>query len=85
MKDENIEFTIVDDDLFEILGIPDERARVDLTSMIIGEIRSRGLTRAQAAKLLGLEKSEFADLMRLRIEAFSEERLEQLLNSLDQA
>lgn len=57
MKDENQVGEPVDDDLFEILNIPNaanEGARVDLASAITREIRRRGLTQTRAAALLGI-------------------------------
>ena len=83
MKDEKITFTEVDDDLFEILGLPDERARVDLAAAITLEVRRRGLTQTQAAKLLGIKQPDVSAIMNARINGFSQERLERLLNALD--
>ncbi len=83
MKDEEITFTEVDDDIFEILGLPDERAQVDLAAAITLEIRRRGLTQTQAAKLLGIKQPDVSAIMNARIDGFSQERLERLLNSLD--
>lgn len=85
MNDE-IEITTVGDELFEILGIPngaDERARVDLASAISLEIRRRGLTQTQAAKILGVKQPDVSAIMNVRIGGFSQERLERLLNALD--
>jgi predicted XRE-type DNA-binding protein len=76
----------VDDELFEILNIPnapDEKARVDLAAAITLEIRRRGLTQARAAALLGVSQPDVSALMNARIDGFSQERLERLLNALD--
>lgn len=58
--------TVVGDDLFEILGIPnaaDELARVDLAAVIVREIRRRGLLHAAAAELLEIPQSDVAALI----------------------
>lgn len=86
MKDEDHAITIVHDELFEVLNIPnaaEELVRVDLASAITGEIRRRGLTQTQAAKLLGIKQPDVSAIMNARIEGFSQERLERLLNALD--
>ncbi|MBW3570471.1 MAG: helix-turn-helix domain-containing protein [Gemmatimonadetes bacterium] len=86
MKDEKPSVRVVDDDLFEILGIPDapeERARVDLAAAITLEIRRRGLTQSRAAALLGISQPDVSAIMNARIDGFSQERLERLLNALD--
>jgi predicted XRE-type DNA-binding protein len=84
--DDNITCTTVSDELFEILNIPnaaEERARADLASAISLEIRRRGLTQAQAAKILGVKQPDVSAIMNARIDGFSQERLERLLNALD--
>jgi predicted XRE-type DNA-binding protein len=84
--DDNITCTTVSDELFEILNIPnaaEERARADLASAISLEIRRRGLTQAQAAKILGVTQPDVSAIMNARIGGFSQERLERLLNALD--
>jgi predicted XRE-type DNA-binding protein len=86
MRGDNDIRPAVDDDLFEILDIPnapDERARVDLASAITREIRRRGLTQVRAAALLGISQPDVSALMNARVEGFSQERLERLLNALD--
>jgi predicted XRE-type DNA-binding protein len=86
MKDENETVRVVDDDLFEILGIPDapdERARVDLASAITREIRRRKLTQVRAAALLSISQPDVSAIMNARVDGFSQERLERLLNALD--
>lgn len=78
--------TIGHDDLFEILRIPnavDERVRVDLASAITREIRRRGLTQTPAAALLGISQPDVSAIMNARVDGFSQERLERLLNALD--
>lgn len=77
---------LVEDDLLEILDIPnapDERVRLDLASAITREIRRRGLTQMRAAALLGISQADVSAIMNARIDGFSQERLERLLNALD--
>jgi predicted XRE-type DNA-binding protein len=85
MKDETQIGQPVDDDLFEILNIPnaaDERVRVDLASAITRELRRRGMTQARAAALLGVSQPDVSAIMNVRIDAFSRERLEKTLKKL---
>lgn len=77
----------IDGDILEHLGIPgaaDERARVDMTSAITIEIRRRGLTQRAAAEVLGVSQPDVSAIMNARVDGFSQERLERLLNKLDQ-
>ena len=69
--------------IFQALDIPDERARVGLAAAVTLEIRRRGLTQTQAAKLLGIRQPDVSAIMNARVDGFSEERLERLLNALD--
>lgn len=82
MKEEEITFTEIEN-IFEALDIPDERARVGLAAAITSEIRRRGLTQTRAAKLLGIKQPDVSAIMNARIDGFSQERLERLLNALD--
>ena len=73
--------------VFADLGLPDaeERlAKADLALMIAREIRSRGLTQAEAAELLGVAQPDISNLMRGRLSGYSIERLTRLLNDLGQ-
>lgn len=86
MKDESQTVRVVDDELFDILGIPDapdEKARVDLAAAITLEVRRRRLTQKQAAALLGISQPDVSAIMNARTDGFSQERLERLLNALD--
>jgi predicted XRE-type DNA-binding protein len=86
MNEDDQSITVVHDELFEILKIPnapDELARVDLACAITREIRRRGMTQTQAAKLLGIKQPDVSAIMNARIDGFSQERLERLLNALD--
>jgi predicted XRE-type DNA-binding protein len=85
MNEDNEIGQAVDDDLLEVLNIPnaaDERARVDLASAITREIRRRGLTSADAAKRLGLSETDVLAIMNARIDDLSRERLEEMLGKL---
>src|SRR5688500_10295246 len=85
MKDDNQIGRPLDDDLFEILKMPnaaDERARVDLASAITREIRRRGLTQKRAATLLGISQPDVSAIMNVRIDDFSRERLDEMLKAL---
>jgi predicted XRE-type DNA-binding protein len=85
MNDETQNVRLVDDDLLDLLCIPnasDERARVDLAAAITLEIRRRRLTQNAAAALLGITASEVSAIMNVRIDGFSAERLQGLLKTL---
>ncbi|HEX6042594.1 helix-turn-helix transcriptional regulator [Longimicrobium sp.] len=82
MKEEDVAFTEIDN-VFEALDVPDERAQVGLAAAITLEIRRRGLTQTQAAKLLGIRQPDVSAIMNARVDGFSQERLERLLNALD--
>lgn len=82
MNDEEMTFAEIDN-IFEALDLPDERARVELACVIVREIRERGLSRAEAAKLLKTNRSDVSALLNARLDAFSMDRLERLLNALD--
>ncbi|HET6231647.1 MAG TPA: helix-turn-helix transcriptional regulator [Longimicrobiaceae bacterium] len=77
---------VIRDDLFERLGLPnpDEyRARVDLAFLIVQECKRRGLKQKAAADLLDIGQPDFSKLANAKVEGFSQERLEKLLNRLD--
>lgn len=64
---------------------PEERlAKADLALAIAREIRSRGLTQAEAAQLLGIAQPDVSNLTRGRLAGYSIERLTRLLNTLGQ-
>jgi predicted XRE-type DNA-binding protein len=76
----------VENNLFEELALPDAAElspRVDLAFILTQEIRSRNLTQAKAAALLGISQPDVSNLMRGNVDGFSQERLERLLNKLD--
>jgi predicted XRE-type DNA-binding protein len=55
------------------------RVRSELMISLTGLIESRGLTQAQAAKLLGVSQPRISDLMRGKIQLFSVDGLIQML------
>jgi predicted XRE-type DNA-binding protein len=72
-------------DVLEKLGIPnaaDERARVDLAAEITLEIRRRGITQREAARILGVAQPDVSAIMNARTDGFSQERLARMLNAL---
>jgi predicted XRE-type DNA-binding protein len=73
--------------VFADLGLPDPEtalAKADLARQVCAAIADRGLTQAEAAKLLRLDQPKVSALMRGRLRGFSTERLFRLLNALDQ-
>lgn len=85
MKDDQIG-PVIRDDLFERLNVPNAaeyRVRVDLAFLVVQECARRGLKQAEAAELLGIGQPDYSKLANAKIEGFSQERLEKLLNRLD--
>ena len=77
---------VIRDDLFERLKAPNPseyRVRVDLAYLIVQECDRRGLKQREAAELLEIGQPDYSKLANARIEGFSQERLEKLLNRLD--
>jgi predicted XRE-type DNA-binding protein len=73
--------------VFRDLGFPPDKAehllvRADLMIRLEKEIRSRGLTQAQAAKMLGIRQPRVSDLVRGRVELFSADGLIDMLARL---
>jgi predicted XRE-type DNA-binding protein len=76
----------VEGDILERLAIPDaadERARVDLASAVTMEIRRRGITQREAARILGIAQPDVSAIMNARVDGFSQERIGRMLNALD--
>ena len=70
--------------VFDDLGFPQEEAehlriRSDLMIELTRFIKSRGLTQAQAAKLLGVTQPRISDLTRGKIDRFSIDSLVAML------
>jgi predicted XRE-type DNA-binding protein len=73
--------------VFTDLGYADAKERtlkVELAVEVNRLLRSRGLTQAAAAKLLGILQPHVSDLVRYRLERFSVERLMAFLVELGQ-
>ena len=71
--------------VFEDLGLPDAAAllaKSELVSRICDIILKRGLTQAQAAKILGVNQPKVSALMRGHLDGFSSDRLFRFLNAL---
>lgn len=74
------------DDLFERLEIPDAaeyRARVDLAFLVVDTCNRRGFGQMEAARLLRIGPRDYSHLANARIDGFSRERLEKLLDRLN--
>jgi predicted XRE-type DNA-binding protein len=73
--------------VFTDLGYADAKERtlkVQLAVEVNRLLRSRGLTQAAAAKLLGILQPHVSDLVRYRLDRFSAERLMAFLVALGQ-
>ena len=71
--------------VFEDLGLPDATAlmaKAELVSRISDIITRRGLTQAQAAKILGVNQPKVSVLMSGNLDGFSSDRLFRFLNAL---
>ena len=71
--------------VFEDLGLPDAAAllaKSELVSRICEIIVKRGLTQAQAARILGVSQPKVSALMRGNLDGFSSDRLFRFLNAL---
>lgn len=71
--------------VFEDLGLSDSEAlaaKAELVSRISEIITQRGLTQAQAAKILGVSQPKVSALMRGNLDGFSTDRLFRFLNAL---
>jgi predicted XRE-type DNA-binding protein len=72
--------------VFQDLGFPQEEAehlriRSDLMIELTRFIKNRGLTQAQAAKLLGVTQPRISDLTRGKIDRFSIDTLIEMLGN----
>jgi predicted XRE-type DNA-binding protein len=78
---EGIDYIISSDNPFADLGMPDAEELLmqsDLLCDIALEISRRGLTRRQAASLLGISKTDVTQLLAARLSQFSLESLQQM-------
>lgn len=73
--------------VFADLGIPEPEqalAKAQIASRICAIIHERGLTQAEAAKILGINQPKVSALMCGRLDGFSSDQLFRFLNALDQ-
>jgi predicted XRE-type DNA-binding protein len=85
-KINKVKMTRSSGNVFADLGLarPEERlAKAGLALEIERIIRKRGLTQAQAGKLLGIDQPKVSALRHGRLSGFSVERLIRFLNALD--
>ena len=73
--------------VFEDLRVPESaqaQARGELAGRIVAIVAERGLTQAEAARLLGIDQPGVSDLVRGKLARFSSERLFRFLCALGQ-
>ncbi len=78
-------FTRSSGNVFEDLRVDEPAealAKSELAALIARALRTRGLTQAAAAKLLGTDQPKVSELLRGRLTRFSTERLMTLLTRL---
>jgi predicted XRE-type DNA-binding protein len=87
MPKRKLDYTVSSGNVFADLGLPNPEellAKAELAHKITVLIRKRGLTQAQAAKLLGVDQPKVSALIRGRLTGFSIERLMRFLLHLGQ-
>ena len=87
MPKRELDYTVSSGNVFADLGLPNPEellAKAELANKITVLIRKRGLTQAQAAKLLGVDQPKISYLIRGRLTGFSIERLIRFLLLLGQ-
>jgi predicted XRE-type DNA-binding protein len=87
MPKRELDYTVSSGNVFADLGLPNPEealAKAELAHKITVLIRKRGLTQAQAAKLLGVDQPKVSALVRGRLAGFSLERLMRFLLLLGQ-
>jgi predicted XRE-type DNA-binding protein len=87
MPKRELAYTVSSGNVFADLGLPNPEellAKAELAHKITVLIRKRGLTQAQAAKLLGVDQPKISYLIRGRLTGFSIERLMRFLLLLGQ-
>jgi predicted XRE-type DNA-binding protein len=80
------EITIGSDNIFADLGLPNAGEmliKAQLARAIYIWMTARQLTQTDAAKILGIDRSEISNLIDGKLAAFSIERLFRFLNALD--
>ena len=84
---DEIEVTPSCGNIFADLGLPHPElalAKATLSIKIEDLIQERGLTQAQAAKLMGLTQPNVSDILRGRLDGYTLDRLVRCLEALDQ-
>lgn len=79
------EYSIGSDNVFADLGLPNAEqllAKAKLTLQIARIIEQRGLTQAEAARILGIDQPKVSALVRGKVSSVSMERLYRYLNAL---
>jgi len=87
MPKRELDYTVSSGNVFADLGLPNPEellAKAELAHKITVLIRERGLTQAQAAKLLQVDQPKVSALIRGRLTGFSIERLMRFLLLLGQ-
>ena len=87
MPKRELDYTVSSGNVFADLGLPNPEellAKAELAHKITVLIRKRGLTQAQAAKLLGVDQPKVSALIRGQLTGFSIERLMRFLLHLGQ-
>jgi predicted XRE-type DNA-binding protein len=80
------EYTESSGNVFADLGVPDAEAALvksDLAAAIAATIRQRGLTQAQAARLLGIDQSRVSRIVRGELTHYTIDRLLRFLTLLE--
>ena len=87
MPQRELDYTVSSGNVFADLGLPNPGellAKAQLSHKIIVLIRKRGLTQAQAAKLLRVDQPKVSAMVRGNLTGFSIERLMRFLLHLGQ-
>ncbi len=83
---ESVEHTVGSGNVFADLGFDEpeeELAKAEIVIQLVNAITARGLTQAQAARILDIDQPQVLVLMSGNVEEFSLERLIRLLLALD--
>jgi predicted XRE-type DNA-binding protein len=84
-KEKEIEYFVGSGNVFEDLGYPNPEealAKADLAHQIYKIIKTRKLTQARAAKILGIDQPKVSDIVRGRLSRYSIDRLMRFLRML---
>ena len=74
------------DNPFEDVGLPDADTKLikaDLAAAIVGILRERQLTGAEAAKLVGIQTADISRIRNAEVSRFTIDRLVHILNRLN--